>query len=512
MRPIDPPIRRAPSVGNSQQAPRPSNGSGHASGYGAGAPASVWPSSAPKTQAPVDAAAFEDFDVDVLRPDWQSGAAPAGDLLMSAPPTTFYDAHLQRLRGPVPAQPSMTDAGEAVAPTGAGLSSLARRTMAAEQPLDDPAVVDQMFTDDAPSTWATDAHLSSTYLTPGVDAADRASVAGAAGWNPAARSKATDTAGWLAQAAANAASVPAGGRGDGKRADTKRPPAFLRRAPRVAGRDPAPSRLTYRLQRLWLTPLFRRILGVGVPVFVIAFTVGVVVSDPARHASIVAMYDDFYTAFQDRPEFRVDKVAVQDASPEVAHAIEAHLAPLLPASSLRLDLEAQRAWIESLDAIASAELRLLAGGALEVRVTERVPVIIWRSRAGLELLDHSGARVAMLTGRAGRPDLPVIAGEGAFAHVPEALTLIATASPLADRLRGLVRVGDRRWDVVLDRDQRILLPETGARAALERALALHQAQDLLARDVSVVDLRMPARPTVRLAEGALTTLYSIRNQ
>jgi cell division protein FtsQ len=54
-------------------------------------------------------------------------------------------------------------------------------------------------------------------------------------------------------------------------------------------------------------------------------------------------------------------------------------------------------------------------------------------------------------------------------------------------------VGERRWDVVLDRDQRILLPETEPGRALERVLALDQAQDLLDRDVTV-DLRLEPPP------------------
>lgn len=487
MRPVDPPFRPAPRPVASPSAPRRPQGSR----------AGSWPAMAAQQHAGAwaddDAGSFADPGADDLRPDWQSGAASSADLLMSAPATTFYDAHLQRMRGQTAVTGADASPKDAADGARADLSALTRRMDAADKSLDDPAVVNRMFAQDAPSAWAADAHLSSTSLTPGAGAETHRS-----GRIPS---------GAAAFAARTGAGSPARANGG-----TQRPPAFLRRAPRDAGRDPAPSRLTYRLQRLWLTPLFRRILGVGMPVFMIAFTIGTVLADPKRHAAVVALYDDLYTAFQDRPEFRVGQVAVQDASPEVAHAIETHLAPQLPASSLRLDLEAQRTWIEALDAIASAELRVLADGTLEVRVTERVPAIIWRSHAGLELLDQSGARVAMLTGRAGRPDLPLIAGEGASAHVTEALTLIATASPLTDRLRGLVRVGDRRWDVVLDRNQRIMLPETGARAALERALALHQAQDLLARDVSVVDLRMPTRPTVRLAEGALNTLYSIRNQ
>jgi len=35
-------------------------------------------------------------------------------------------------------------------------------------------------------------------------------------------------------------------------------------------RDPAPSRLQYRLERVWLKPLYRRVIRVGVPAFLIA--------------------------------------------------------------------------------------------------------------------------------------------------------------------------------------------------------------------------------------------------
>ena len=86
-------------------------------------------------------------------------------------------------------------------------------------------------------------------------------------------------------------------------------------------------------------------------------------------------------------------------------------------------------------------------------------MVVWRSAAGLELLDQNGVRVAEVDSRLRRPDLPLIAGEGAEAHVPEALALLAETRPVAERLRGLVRVGERRWDLVLDRGQVVKLPE-----------------------------------------------------
>ena len=71
-------------------------------------------------------------------------------------------------------------------------------------------------------------------------------------------------------------------------------------------------------------------------------------------------------------------------------------------------------------------------------------------------------------------------------------------------------MGERRWDVVLDRDQRIMLPETGSVEALEQVIALDQAQDLLARDISVVDMRNAHRPTLRMGGAAVQELRKIK--
>jgi cell division protein FtsQ len=140
-----------------------------------------------------------------------------------------------------------------------------------------------------------------------------------------------------------------------------------------------------------------------------------------------------------------------------------------------------------------------------------MPVVVWRGAGGLHLLDPEGYRVDSLAKRTDRPDLPLIAGEGASAHVGEALRVLAAAAPLRARLRGLTFVGNRRWDLVLDRDQRIQLPEERPVPALEQVLALHQAQGILDRDVAVVDMRSPRRPTLRLAEAARDELRRIRH-
>jgi len=275
--------------------------------------------------------------------------------------------------------------------------------------------------------------------------------------------------------------------------------------------DPAPSRWSYRFQRLMLTPLYRTALRVGVP-FVLALGIGsAYLGQEHRREAINAALVDLRYQIQNRPEFMVNMMAIDGASPEVAEDIRDVVALDFPQSSFDIGLEAIRAQIAELSAVKEVRARIRTGGVLQIDVIERTPVVFWRTRAGLEWLDSTGFVVRPIDTRKDRADLPVIAGDGADKAVAEALALVRAAGPLSPRMRGLVRMGARRWDVVLDRDQRIMLPVANPVQALERVIALSQAQDMLNRDLAVVDMRLAARPTIRMTQAATEQWWKIKD-
>lgn len=278
-----------------------------------------------------------------------------------------------------------------------------------------------------------------------------------------------------------------------------------RPGPRVR-KDPAPSKWAYRVQRWMLTPYVRSFVWKGLPMLILLGAGAVWLGHEPNRQAVIGQLTHLREEFEARPEFRISLARVEGASDDLAEAVRVKLALPLPMSSFDIDLDAARDRIETLDAVQKADLRVRSGGVLQVLITERVPVAVWRTDDGLTLVDESGHRVAGLLSRADRADLPLIAGDGADAATPEALDLIAAAGPLTPRLRGLVRVGERRWDVVLDRNQRILLPEENPVQALERLLALDHAQDLMNRDILTVDLRSDHRPTLRLTPNALAEI------
>lgn len=287
-----------------------------------------------------------------------------------------------------------------------------------------------------------------------------------------------------------------------------RPLSRRRRSPRIG--DPAPSRLAYRLQRLALTPAVRRGFTLGVPLAATALIATLTFADEARRAQIWAWVDDVRAQIESREEFMVRLMSIEGASDRLSADIRDLLPIDFPVSSFDLDLDAMQDAVRTLDAVEEASLRVRPGGVLDIRVTERVPIFVWRSGEDLLLIDASGHPVTTVEARADRGDLPLLSGIGADRAAPEALEIIHASGPILPRLRGLVRIGERRWDVVLDEGQKIRLPELRPVQALEQVLAVDEAQDLFARDVILVDMRVPRRPTVRIRPEAAETLRQVK--
>ncbi|SFJ53855.1 cell division protein FtsQ/DivIB [Jannaschia pohangensis] len=275
--------------------------------------------------------------------------------------------------------------------------------------------------------------------------------------------------------------------------------------------DPAPSKWQYRMERLWLTPLFKALVRTGIPSFSFVFLFTWYINDPVRITAIVDTWGGWVQAVQDRPEFTVSLMRIEGASEQLQSDIQEALPIDLPLSQFQLDMDALRKLLQDLDPVLAAEVRIKAGGVLLLKVTERQPAVVWQHDEGIEVLDATGHRVATLSDIASAGGLPLIGGTGAEEHVPEALALIEVAAPITDRLVGLTRVGNRRWDVQLTRGQRIMLPEEAPAAALDRALAMQAAKDVLERDVAAVDLRIASRPILRLSPEARSELRRLQD-
>lgn len=172
----------------------------------------------------------------------------------------------------------------------------------------------------------------------------------------------------------------------------------------------------------------------------------------------------------------------------------------LSGSLVAFDVEAAQERVAELPWVSDAVVRKFYPGTLAVEITERTPFALWQRNGEVFLIDKTGAEIVPLD-ESRFTKLPFMVGGGANDTAPAFLADLFTQPDLAMQMRAAVLVAGRRWDLHLEDGVTVKLPEKSARQALAQLVRLDSEYQLLARDVTVIDLRLPDRVTVRLPEG-----------
>ncbi len=258
------------------------------------------------------------------------------------------------------------------------------------------------------------------------------------------------------------------------------------------------SRLAFRMQRCFYTPVVRWTLGVVCPVLLAASAVAYLLVSIDLVQSASGGFTSVARYFKDRPGFAITGASVEADSQELEDRVLDHVARLFPASPFSIDFANLRMdIIEAIPAVRDVDLSLSEDGLVHIAIDGREPKVICRMPDGLVLLDEEGAPVGRISSRSEFAHLTLIFGEGAELAVAEALRLIKIARPVEDMVRGFRRVGSRRWDMVLDKGRMILLPESGSEQAMEKVLQLNASHSLLNRRLVSIDMRDSRRVVVQ---------------
>ena len=165
------------------------------------------------------------------------------------------------------------------------------------------------------------------------------------------------------------------------------------------------------------------------------------------------------------------------------------------------DVADVRSRVEELPWVKSVRVERVLPESLEIKVTERQPYALWQRQGALWLIDNSGAPI-IETEPELFTSLPLLVGEGAPAAVGAFVSILKATPELERRITSLIRVGQRRWDLILDTGVRLKLPEEdehyGLSAAWQRFSELDAEYRLLAREAAILDFRFPDRLVVRL--------------
>ena len=270
--------------------------------------------------------------------------------------------------------------------------------------------------------------------------------------------------------------------------------------------DPAPSIISYRLMRLMLIPRLRLILTLGIPSLVIICGTLLLLLNINLHENIEALKKDLKRALVERPEFMIKVASVDGASDELAHEIREIMPLDFPVSYFDLDIKYLHKVLNDIPAVESAAIKVTVSGVLQIDISERTPAFIWRKDDVISVIDEKGKFIRLATSRLDYPELPLVIGEAANLSIADISSLMEDNQYFLDQVRAFVRVGERRWDLVLDNNLRIMLPQTEFLAAFDRLMLMNHTGSLFSNQLSTIDMRLVERPTVRVGAVSVDPL------
>jgi cell division protein FtsQ len=171
------------------------------------------------------------------------------------------------------------------------------------------------------------------------------------------------------------------------------------------------------------------------------------------------------------------------------------------ASLLFLDADAARTRLMANPWIADAAVLKLYPDRLQITISERLAFALWQKDGRVSVIAADGTVLEPFV-EARYLGLPLVVGAGAEQQAKEFLAIIDRYPDIRSLLRASVLVAERRWNLRLANGIDVRLPEINVEDALDRLVVLDRDKKLFSRDITMVDLRLPDRVTVRLSDAA----------
>ena len=168
---------------------------------------------------------------------------------------------------------------------------------------------------------------------------------------------------------------------------------------------------------------------------------------------------------------------------------------------LAVDIAAMKARLERLPWVRTASVERRWPQLIYVRIAERAPLALWQQDGKIRLIDSDGTAIEGAD-TARFSTLPLVVGEGANTAAPAFLAVLAKVPALTKHVQAAIRVGKRRWNLRLVEGIDVRLPEADPEEALARLADVEAKERILARDIVMIDLRLPDRLIVRLSPEA----------
>ncbi len=265
----------------------------------------------------------------------------------------------------------------------------------------------------------------------------------------------------------------------------------------LKSKDPAPSRLSYKINRLFYRLWFKALLTT---VFLISCTLLVknfLYKNIDLNEEIKFLSKESTALYKGLTELSVSKVVVKGAKESLKEEITILVQNAAIEGFSALKAQALREKIQGIKKVEKAFVKFSTDGLVIVSVIERKEAAVYFNNDLYEVLDSNGIILSIKSSYQGLSDFPLLVGKDASRKIKELLSLVNKIRSNKSEVLYYEWIGERRWNIHMKNDLVFLLPENNLSKALELMSIFLKEKNKPLRPVASIDLRNIDKPIVK---------------
>lgn len=159
---------------------------------------------------------------------------------------------------------------------------------------------------------------------------------------------------------------------------------------------------------------------------------------------------------------------------------------------LNLDLDSSYTSLKQLPWVKDVVIERRWPDTLYITLNERKPLALWQHNQKIHLIDQEGVEIPVPPIET-HMNLPLVIGEGAPLFTQQLLDALNQTPTLKKLVTAAIRVGNRRWNLKLQNNLTILLPEDNLVQSLASLERLEKEMHIFEKAKTTIDLRVPKK-------------------
>ena len=261
--------------------------------------------------------------------------------------------------------------------------------------------------------------------------------------------------------------------------------------------DPAPSRLYYKINRLFYRLWFRLVLVIVFSVVSILLSKKFLYKDIDLNAEIRFLSEESSAIYKGLTELAVTRILVEGAQESLKKEIITLIENAATEGFSALKAQALREKIEDIRKVKKAFVKLSTDGLVIVNVIERKEAVVFFNNDLYEVLDSNGVILSIKQNYEGLSSFPLLVGKDASKNINALLALVNEIGSYQSEVLYYEWVGERRWDIHMKSELVFKLPENNLNKGLKVMRMFLGEANKLSKTVVSVDLRNIDKPIIR---------------